>query len=249
VSNTANTFTYGTDPSQFGELTIPEETGKAPVVVLIHGGFWKTAFDLDLMRPPAADLNERGYATWNIEYRRVGESLGGYPNTLLDVAAAVDWLASSEQVARLDLDRVAVVGHSAGGHLALWVATRDLAPTGRPGADPSIAPQLAIGLAAVVDLAEAAELYLGSGAVQNLLGGELASVPDHYAAAQPDLAGTAASIVLIHGELDDTVPVSQSLGAAESGALVIQIPGADHFDVIDPSHDAWVPVINSLRAL
>ena len=195
MSNTANIVAYGADASQFGELAIREETGKMPVVVLIHGGFWKVGFDLDLMRPLAADLNERGYATWNIEYRRVGESGGGFPNTLLDVAAAVDWLASSDQVARLDLDRVAVVGHSAGGHLALWVATHDVTPTGGPGTDPSVAPKLAIGLAAVVDLAEAADLYLGSGAVQNLLGGELAYVPDHYAAAQPDLAGTGARIV------------------------------------------------------
>ena len=243
---------YGSASSQFGELTIPNTDGKLPVVVLIHGGFWKAAFDLDLMRPLAADLNERGYATWNIEYRRVGEEGGGYPNTLLDVAEAVDRLASidqSDQSDQLDLDRVAVVGHSAGGHLALWVAARDTVSTGRPGANPIVIPQLGIGQAAVVDLAKAADAFLGSGAVQALLDGEISAVPDRYAAAQPDLGGTAARIVLIHGERDDIVPVSQSLGAENLGAEVVVILGADHLDMIDPTHEAWTAVVNALSSL
>ena len=242
-------LTYGRGQSQFGELAIPDETGKLPVVVLVHGGFWKEAFELDLMRPLAADLNERGYATWNIEYRRVGQPGGGYPNTLLDVALAIDRLATVDERNRLDLDRVAVIGHSAGGHLALWAAARDTAPVGQPGANPTVVPKLAIGLAAVVDLSKAADEHLGSGAVQALLGGEPAAVPEHYAAAQPDLAATSARIVLIHGEADDIVPVSQSLGAKDSGAEVVVIPGADHFDMIDPTHDAWAAVIRALASL
>ncbi len=240
--------TYGTGPSQFGELAIPDEPGKLPVVVLVHGGFWKATFDLDLMRPLAGDLNERGYATWNIEYRRVGEVGGGYPNTLLDVALAIDHLATLDERDRLDLDRVAVVGHSAGGHLALWAAARDTVPLGRPGANPTVIPKLAIGQAAVVDLAQAADARLGGGAVQALLDGELAAVPERYAAAQPDLAGTAARIV-IHGDLDDIVPLEQSLGAGDSGADVVVIPGADHFDMIDPTHDAWAAVVSALETL
>ncbi len=93
--------TYGTGPSQFGELAIPDGPGKLPVVVLVHGGFWKATFDLDLMRPLASDLNERGYATWNIEYRRVGEAGGGFPNTLLDVALAIDHLATLDELVKL----------------------------------------------------------------------------------------------------------------------------------------------------
>ena len=240
---------YGSASSQFGELTIPNADGKLPVVVLIHGGFWKAAFDLELMRPLAADLHERGYATWNIEYRRVGQEGSGYPNTLLDVADAIDHLAMIDRSSQLDLERVAVVGHSAGGHLALWVAARDTISTGRPGADPTVTPQIAVGQAAVVDLGLAAGANLGSGAVQALLDGEISVVPDRYAAAQPDLAGTAARIVLVHGERDDIVPVSQSIGAEDLGAEVVVIPGADHFDMIDPAHEVWTAVINALASL
>ena len=240
---------YGEGPSQYGELTIPAEPGKLPVVVLMHGGFWKAAYGLDLMQPLAADLNERGYATWNIEYRRVGEPGGGYPNTLLDVAAAIDRLATIDQQDRLDLDRVAVVGHSAGGHLALWGAARETIPVGEPGAGPAVIPRVAVGQAAVVDLAEAAIANLGGGAVQDLLGGDLFTVPDRYAAAQPDLAGATARIILVHGEFDLIVPMSQSIGAEQFGAEIVLIPYADHFDMIDPTHDAWAAVLSALASL
>ena len=111
-----------------------------------------------------------------------------------------------------------------------------------------VRPQLAIGQAAVVDLVEAAAAGLGSNATQNFLGGEADEVPDNYAAAQAELPNTAARIVLIHGELDDTVPMSQSVGAQDLGAEVIIIPAADHFDVIDPTHAAWAAAVGALES-
>ena len=240
---------YGTHESQFCELTIPKDAAAAPVVVLVHGGFWKAAYGLDFMRPLAVDLKQRGYASWNVEYRRVGQRDGGYPNTLLDVASAIDRLASMDGVDRLDLGRVAVVGHSAGGHLALWCAAREAIPDGRPGSGPLVRPRVAIGLAAVVDLVEAAADGLGTNATQNLLGGEPAAVPDHYAAAQPDLVARTARIVLIHGDLDGTVPLSQSLAGRDLGVELVVIPGADHFDVIDPTHEAWAQALRVLESL
>ena len=116
------TYVYGDSPEQFATLAVPATPGPHPVVVLIHGGFWRAAYGLDLMEPLAADLVRRGYAAWNIEYRRVGQPGGGWPGTLEDVAAAIDKLADLADDADLDLTRVSVVGHSAGGHLALWAA-------------------------------------------------------------------------------------------------------------------------------
>src|SRR5262245_32239546 len=108
-------YAYGDDPSQFGDLY-----GTGPVAVMIHGGFWKAAYGLDLMEPLCRDLAARGWAAWNIEYRRLGNG-GGVPNTLDDVCAAIDQLAELDGV---DLSRVVAIGHSAGGHLAAWAATR-----------------------------------------------------------------------------------------------------------------------------
>ena len=244
----SETIFYGEGPSQFGDLVIPARAVPMPVV-LVHGGFWRAAYGLDLMEPLAADLNDRGHATWNIEYRRVGEPGGGYPNTLLDVAAAIDQLAAVDHAARLDLDRVAVIGHSAGGHLALWSASRGTIAAPGPGADPLVTPRLAVGLAPVVDLAEAASANLGSGAVRELLGGDPDEVPERYVVAQPDLVDGCERSVIVHGDADLNVPVSQARLAEDAGVEVVVIPRADHFDVIDPSHESWMAVIATLASL
>src|SRR5258706_4695885 len=115
---------YGAEPFQFGELYLPDNAGPHPVVILIHGGYWRARYGLDLMIGLAHDLAARGVAVWNIEYRRVGNPGGGWPGTLLDVALAADNLKIVAQAYALDLQRVIPIGHSAGGHLAFWPAAR-----------------------------------------------------------------------------------------------------------------------------
>lgn len=230
---------YGSAPVQHGELKIPAVEGERPVVVLIHGGFWSNSYGSDLMQPLAADLNERGFATWNIEYRRIGDDGGGYPNTLSDVAAAIRALADVPHSERLDLDRISVIGHSSGGHLALWAAGQDLG---------SVTPALTIGLAPVVDLVAAHDANLGGGAARRLLGGRPDEVADAYEAAEPDLARAVGGVIIIHGLVDNIVPVSQSRSAEGSDATVLLLPDADHFDLIDPAHPAWESVVLALSS-
>lgn len=238
------TSRYGDAPEQFGSLTVPGGAGPHPVVVLVHGGFWRAQYGLDLMEPLVADLGGRGFAVWNIEYRRVGQPGGGYPGTLDDVGAALDHLATIADDHELDLDRVAIAGHSAGGHLALWAASRHELQAAAPGADPAVRPRLAIGLAAVADLASAAAQGLGANAAQAFLGGEPAELPVAYRHAQPRLAPE--STVLVHGTSDDIVPPDQSERFVERGVQVELVPGEDHFDVIDPTSRSWTVVLDAL---
>lgn len=238
---------YGDAPQQFGDLSVPG-TGIAPLVVLVHGGFWRNPFDLSLMEPLAADLVERGYAVWNLEYRRLGDDGGGWPGTLADVAAGIDALAASAAEHNVDLDAIAFVGHSAGGHLALWAAGRAQLPTDAPGANPVVTPAIAIGQGAVVDLIGGDAGGLGRGAVAELLGGAPAEVADRYDWATPRLTA-GPSIVSVVGLLDDIVPAAFSVDPAQPGTVeLVEIEGADHFDLIDPGHAAWDAVVERLDA-
>ena len=240
MPTTPRRIDYGSDADQYGLLALPADRtggrrgGLRPVVVLIHGGFWRARYGLDLMTDLAEDLVARGYVVWNVEYRRVGQPGGGYPGTLDDVAAAMDALGGLAGEHGLDLARVAVVGHSAGGHLGLWAADRS----------EGVIPAVAVGLAGVVDLVEAARARLGDDgrAVSDFLGGGPDDEPEAYRGAQPALDGD--RVVLVHGTGDDVVPPSQSIdGAERSGADLILVDGADHFDVIDPASEAWARVV------
>lgn len=243
---------YGDHADAFGDLWLPDVTDEpVPVVVLIHGGFWLSRFELDLMDGLAVSAAAEGFAAWNIEYRRVGGG-GGWPETFLDVAAAVDHLATIDDD-RLDLDRVVTVGHSAGGQLAVWVAGRHRLPPDAPGADPVVRPAGAIAQAGVLDLVSCAEERVGGTACSDLLGGQPADVPDRYAAASPvELLPVGVPVVAVHGTLDGIVPVAQSdayVRAAEAAgdpAELVPVDGADHFDVIDPDHEAWTVVLDTL---
>lgn len=226
---------YGTEAEQFGELTIPERvTGPCPCVILIHGGFWKAPYGLDLMRPLAADLCELGVTVWNLEYRRVGHPGGGYPGTLADIAAGVDRVVGIDD--RLDHERVVVVGHSAGGHLALWSACRHLLRNADVGARPLVRPIAAVGLAAVTDLRRSARDGLGAQATQAFLGGEPSDVPDAYRVAQPVLG--VVPTLLVTGDNDDDVPDGYSRDQADRLDVYV-VDGEDHFDVIDPTSRSW----------
>ncbi len=242
---------YGEDESQVAELHLPPGSGRVPTAVVIHGGFWQSAYGKSLATPLAADLALNGIAGYAIEYRRVGNG-GGWPSTFDDVAAAIDALADQP---RVDLTRVVAIGHSAGGQLALWAATRlglpVAAPPGSPltpppGASPRVRLRGAISQAGVLDLAAAYRLQLGGSAVQDLLGGTPSSHPDRYALASPiERLPAQIPVALIHGTRDAAVPLSQSqsyLAAARAAGdpvTLTELPHVGHFELIDPRHNAW----------
>jgi len=215
---------YGDDPSQYGALY-----GEGPVAVLIHGGFWKAQYGLDLMDALAEDLAARGWAAWNIEYRRLGNG-GGVPHTLDDVGAAIDRLAELDGV---DLSRVVAIGHSAGGHLAAWAATREGARVTLTGV---------VSQAGVLDLQRARELRLSDGVVDRFLGDQPTSV-----ASPIERLPLGVPTLLTHGGRDDTVPVEISERFARaSGATLIVEPDEDHYGHLDPANPLWKAVIGWL---
>jgi acetyl esterase/lipase len=241
---------YGDGESQFGELWLPSVRpagAPPPVVVLVHGGFWRNSYGLDLMDPLAVDLVGRGAAVWNIEYRRVGELGDGWTGTLADVAAAVDEVATFATEFDLDGGDIAVVGHSAGGHLALWAASRQLLPSGAPGAAPIVTPRLAVGLAPVADLVAAARDGVGDGAVVDFLGGGPSDVPERYAIATPSPA-KGVDVVVVRGGSDDIVPAAYTTppGSRPGTVTVVDVAGEDHFDLIDPSSRSWAATLSAL---
>lgn len=231
---------YGVDPQQFLELTLPDDPAPAPVAVVLHGGFWRARHGIELARPLAADLAARGWAAVAIEYRRVGSG-GGWPETLDDVAAALDLLAELPDAGRLELGVLALVGHSAGGHLAAWSAGRHLLPEGAPGAWPRTPVTAVVAQAGVLDLELAAEQGMGDGAVVDFLGGHPGELPDRYATASPTrLAPTGVPVLCVHGAADDTVPAQQSrrYQQVDPAAEVILVPG-DHMALIDVEDPGW----------
>jgi acetyl esterase/lipase len=263
---------YGPEPLQFGDLYLRNGPGSHPTVILIHGGYWRARYGLDLMTGLAEDLATRRYAAWNIEYRRVGNPGGGWPGTMLDVALATDYLRILAPTYALDLQRVVAIGHSAGGHLALWLAARPRIAHDSPLAGSSITPQGsnnaeiatftplplagAISLAGVVDLEMAWRLNLSNGAVVDLLGGGFIDVPERYAASSPAaMLPLGVPQVLIHGTNDDSVPLQVSQAYTKAAKAVndpvtyIELEGVDHFDVIDPRSNAWAITIEALQKL
>lgn len=245
-------FSYGEDPAQFGELTVPAGQAPSGVVVIIHGGFWQAVFDLDLGRPLAADLVSRGYAVWNLEYRRIGQG-GGWPATLADVAVGFDHLR--ELPGELDVDRAVVIGHSAGGQLAAWLAGRSDLPSDAVGAQPRVQPVAVVAQAGVMDLVGAARDGVGGRAVADLLGGEPDAVPDRYAIASPlDQVPVKVPVRCVHARADGNVPYAQSeqyvrsAKAAGADAELVTVPG-NHFTLIDPATPDWQAVVKLLPGL
>jgi acetyl esterase/lipase len=229
---------YGPHPDQVVDLTFPDVSG-APLVCLLHGGYWRAAYDRTHVRVVADALTAEGYAIANIEYRRVGAG-GGWPTTFEDVGTVLDLLPAvlaARFPGRVDTGATTYVGHSAGGHLALWAAARRAATI-----------RGVVALAPVADLSTAYHLGLSRGAVSELLGGSPAEVPDRYAAADPMVLGCLrARTVLVHGDADDVVPLELSRAYSDStGAALDILPGAGHFDLIDPGSTSWPAVLAAI---
>jgi len=251
---------YGDSSHSFGDLRLPKGTVSAPypVAVVIHGGCWKSEHDLDHISHLCARLAEVGIATWSLEYRRLGDPGGGWPGTFIDVGAGTDYLRTLAQQFPLDLDRVAFVGHSAGGQLALWLAARAKFTHHSPLF--SAAPLPALG---VVALAPISDLYTygatpGScnDAVTMLLDGSAAQVPERYIQASPiALLPLGVPQHIFHGNIDTVVPVAHSMRYAaramnvDDDARLYLIDDAGHFDLIAPFTDAWKEVEAALCAM
>jgi acetyl esterase/lipase len=247
-------YFYGERRDQFGELTLPETTGPFAVVVLIHGGFWRARYDLRLEDALVADLSARGWAVWNLEYRRLGlRSGGGWPATFEDVAAGIDRLGSIDDP--LDLATVLAVGHSAGGHLAFWGAARAGLPAGVPGAEPGVRLAGAVAQAGVVDLREAHRLGLSGQVAGSLMRGPPRKHPGRYDLASPiERIPLGVPQLLVHGEDDDVVPPGIARGyherAVEAGddCDLVMLPGVGHMEHLEPDSSAWEPVVRWLEA-
>jgi acetyl esterase/lipase len=242
---------YGEHPSQFGVLRRPDTPGTHPVVVSIHGGFWQSKYGLDENEPLAEDLAQHGFATWNIEYRRIGEEGGAWPGTFHDVISAVNYLIQLENTYQLDLSKVVVVGHSAGGHLAPLLGSLV-----NQIDSPLVVPiKGIISLAGVTDLDQMLQIHTKRGInspVKMFLGDALDELP---IASPIELLPLNVEQVLIHGEKDLYVPISLSVEyhrrAMELGDSVrlITLPEADHFMVVDPTSSEWKAVTESLEGL
>jgi acetyl esterase/lipase len=238
---------YGPGPSQYGELRVPD-TDPRGVVVVIHGGFWRARYDLQLGRPLARDLTARGWVTWNLEYRRVGTGAGGgggVPATFDDVAAGMDLLARLAEDGHFPaaaLDRVVTLGHSAGGHLAAWAAGR--ADDG-PWGPPRVRVTHVIAQAPVMDLVAASRDRLGDGAVDAFLGHPPG--PDDAVLDPTHQLPLAVPVWCVHAPDDDVVPFSQSVDyiaratAAGATAELIEVTGG-HFGVIEKDGPAWARI-------
>jgi acetyl esterase/lipase len=228
---TACQVAYGDHPSQFIEIHRAEAEGPRPVVVLIHGGFWRLPWDRTLMDPLAADLAGRGYVAVNVEYRKLGEEGGGWPGTCEDVVAALRATARE-----LDVERIALVGHSAGGHLALWAARHAPSPI-----------SLVVSQAGVADLRSAAEERLDGSPDRPPAAVEFIGGADYALASPIELLPLGPSVhqLVVHGDADNRVPFQQSVEyvaaaqAAGDSAELAAFTGMGHFELIDPAHESW----------
>ncbi len=235
---------YGEDDRQFGEWFLPEHDG-APLVVLIHGGYWRPIYRLDIEEPSAIALAEHGFAVWSIEYRTY-ES--GWPATFLDVARAVEYGIDRAAALGVDPGRRALCGHSAGGALAEWVTSRRGLPADAPGANPQ-APHfdLIVLTAPVSCLTLASADHLGQGAVDTLMGGRPEDVPGRYDVSDPALLiPDPGPRLILHGDNDDDVPLTQSectrdyLEDFDIPAQLVVLVGDDHYRILDPASEVSI---------
>lgn len=232
------TVPYGPDPLQVADLRVPAGPGPHPVAIIIHGGCWRASVDNRTGIAAFADaLGKRGFATWNIEYRRVGDKGGGWPGTFEDVAAGVDKLAQVASTHHLDMSRVVIVGHSAGAHLALWAASRPRLPA--PWSNVAVKPVTVVaidGPAALAPFVGIDAEVCGAPVIVPLMGGGPQERPREY-----DLASPANHLPLgirqlsVEAELGDLMqPYNAAVRASSDPIEVLRPSGANHFDIVTP---------------
>lgn len=236
-----HSISYGSDGSQFGELRLPEAPGPYPVIVFIHGGCWLNQFSLGHVSAVSRALANQGHAVWTPEYRRVGDAGGGWPGTFEDIARSVAALQGMALQHHLDLSRLIVMGHSAGGHLALWLAAQS-----------NVLLRGVISLAGICDLMAYERLGNDCAAsLPGLLGGTSLEMPKRWALANPTgLLPLNARVSLIHGERDTIVPLSQSENFARAAGCELQvIKGGGHFDLVSPHSSAFEGISQTVRQM
>ena len=238
-------LSYGDAPQQFGDLFLPKQSGRGALVMNVHGGYWKNKYDLTHASRFCRALADSGIAVWCIEYRRVGDPGGAWPGTFEDMLSAWKTLPRIAKQHSLNLARTAICGHSAGGQLALALASRHLEHPAK----------LAVSLAGVVDLQKAYDLHLSNDAVVKFMGGAPAQVPEHYAEADPMRVHIPVPQALFHGIPDDAVPVALSRDYAKTKTAqhehvtYTESPTAGHFDWIDPRTPEFGQVRDALSKI
>jgi len=245
---------YGAHTQQFGDLRLPAGAGPHPVVVFLHGGCWLARYDLEHAGRMLAALADHGIASWSVEYRRVGNG-GGWPMTFEDVANGVDRLRDLAPRYALDLDRVILAGHSAGGHLALWAAARpNLRKAGRLSSVNPLRVRGVLGLAPAPGLAALHKRGVCGQVIDTLMGGSPRQRPDRYRNGDPTEVAPAVPQVLLLGELDagwrksgtDYYRAAYLRGDA---VRLRTLKGAGHFELIMPGPPAWNDVLAEVRLL
>ena len=247
---TTERIAYGPAPSNVAELRVPAGPGPHPVVVLLHGGYYALRYGADYLVPMAEALTTEGFATWNVEYRRLGEDGGGYPGTFRDVADATNLLARLAPDRHLDLAHVTALGHSAGGQLALWLASASrlqFAPSEAP-----VRVTRVVALAPVTDLRDIA--VKNRGMVRELMGGQPSERSERYAELSPiELVPLGVPQVVIHGTDDWLLPIAWSMRYVDAArangddATLVPVWGIGHIAVADPTSDAWPHVLAAVR--
>jgi acetyl esterase/lipase len=234
-------ISYGAHPSQVCEVFAPPDHGPHPVAVMVHGGFWRRRYGASLQWGVARDLVGRGWAVWNIEYRRLGDD-GGWPATFDDVAAAIDALADAG--AGFDLERVVGIGHSAGGQLAVWAAARRDARVPLTGA---------VSQAGALDLHELSRLRTSNAVVHELLEGTPDEVPHRYEVVSPRrLLPIGVPLLVVHAERDDDIPAHVSREFAEAARAagddceLVVIDDEGHYEHLEPGSRCWASVVEWL---
>lgn len=232
---------YGSDPNQFGELRLPTGKGPRPAAMFLHGGFWRARYDLAYGGFLCAALTRAGFVTWNVEYRRVGNPGGGWPGSFEDVTSAYRFLRQLAGKYAVDLKRVLILGHSAGGELALALAAHH---------NSSI--HAAVSLAGVLNLHRAWDLHLSHDAVAEFLGGSPEQVPEHYREASPSDLEIHCPQLIVHGAKDDTVPIQMSQDyvnekkAKHEKVKLLELAEAGHFEIVDPQSSVWPAIQEAL---
>lgn len=227
---------YGSEPLQFGDLRLPRGAGPHPVVVVVHGGYWQAIYNLTHAGHLCVDLAEHGIATWNVEYRRLGDPGGEWPHTLDDVVCALAHVRELARAYPLDPKRIVVVGHSAGGHLALLASSRSELPL-----------RGVVSLAGVVDLHETDHRGDDRGLIARLLGGSAGDVPERWRDASPrSQLPLGICYVLACGTADvhwePNASMAEAARAAGDNVELLPLPGAGHFELVDPATTEWTTI-------